>query len=188
MSIGIMLRKTTAIGILAAQLTLSAGCPQPASKQTSPSVTSSPDQEIEHFTVVETKNGRRKYEAFAERVAIYKATSQVLASDLHVKFFSSSDETFSTLTADSGFIDDRTKDMRALGHVVVVTQDSTRLESQELVWEHQQEKIRADGFVKITRRQDILTGIGLETDPQLKNIEIKKDMRATVRSQDASKF
>ncbi|OQY29932.1 MAG: LPS export ABC transporter periplasmic protein LptC [Candidatus Cloacimonetes bacterium 4572_55] len=147
-----------------------------------------PDQEIEKFTVIETKLGKRKYKAVAEHAKIFKDRGETVASQLEVVFYDQEGIPFSTLTSDSGLISEKTKNMRAAGNVVVVNRDSARLESEELKWDHGKEKIISDKFVKITRGRDTLTGIGLETDPQLKEIEIKKDVNAYLIDVDETQF
>lgn len=139
-----------------------------------------PTQEIEDFTIVETKGGDRIYEAEAAYAAIYKDKSEILTTDVHVIFYGE-EGGFSTLTADSAFIDEESKDMRAVGDVVVVTEDGVKLESEELIWKHRQERITSDHFVRLTRGRDVLTGIGLVTDAALQKAEILKDMKMEVR-------
>ncbi len=140
----------------------------------------SPDREIENFSIIQTRRGRKKYVANAIYAAIFKDSNQIVATTVEVDFYDDEGLPFSTLTADSGYIDEKTKDMRAVGNVVVVNRDSARLESEELKWDHKREKIVSDQFVKIIRGRDVLTGIGLESDAQIESVEIKKDVKAFV--------
>lgn len=147
-----------------------------------------PSHEIENFSVTETKNGQRRYVANAKFAAIYKENSEVITVEITVNFYDENQVPYTTLTADSGYIDEKTKDMRAVGHVVVVTKDNARLETESLQWQHATSLIISDDFVKITRGRDVLTGIGLKSDMRLEKFEIKKDMKAYVIDVDEDKL
>lgn len=77
------------------------------------------------------------------------------------------------LTADSAVIDDRTKDMTAIGNVVVKSDSNqTTLETSRLVWDQTTEKIRTNEYVVITSPTEVLEGHGLISDQYLTSYRI----------------
>jgi LPS export ABC transporter protein LptC len=72
----------------------------------------------------------------------------------------------------------------ATGHVVVVTVEGNRLETEELYWDRKNAKVSSDVFVRLTRGEDVITGIGFESDPNLERYEIRKNVQASVRERE----
>ncbi|MHA7111010.1 LPS export ABC transporter periplasmic protein LptC [Sunxiuqinia elliptica] len=68
------------------------------------------------------------------------------------------------------------KDQRweAQNDVVAVNPQGDTLKTEELIWEEEKGKIYSEQFVKIIRKDGVLTGIGLESDQNLSNWQIKK--------------
>jgi LPS export ABC transporter protein LptC len=99
-----------------------------------------------------------------------------LDGGLQVEFYSrSSGKRVSFLTADSAKIDDRTKNMLAWGHVVVIGDSShSRLETSILHWDNKTQKLYSTEFVKITSPGEKLQGYGFESDQNLTNYKIFK--------------
>jgi lipopolysaccharide export system protein LptC len=54
--------------------------------------------------------------------------------------------------------------------------------TEHLQFLNQQQKIVTDDFVRVERAGDVLTGVGFESDPQLKHFEFRSKVNATVRS------
>ena len=68
---------------------------------------------------------------------------------------------------------DRTKIMEARYNVIVENiQKDERLNTEELFWDQNSNKIYSNKFVKITRGEEVLTGDGLVSDQNFDNIEI----------------
>jgi LPS export ABC transporter protein LptC len=105
-------------------------------------------------------------------------------SRLRVDYFDEEGDVRSTLTATEGLLKRRTSDMEARGNVVVVAHDGTRLVTERLTWNERTGKIESDRFVRVTQGDDVFTGVGIEADPDLKNIKVKSDFKAFVRTPD----
>ena len=88
----------------------------------------------------------------------------------------------STLTACHGFLSTDSKDIRAEENVIMVSEEGTTLRTERLDWNQKAGLIKTDLPVTVERAQDILTGIGLEADRELKNIKILADVKIRVRS------
>ena len=79
------------------------------------------------------------------------------------------------LTADSAVIDDRSRDMIAIGNVVVVSDSSnTTLRTPRLVWDQRTERIRTDDEVSIISPTERIDGQGMESDQFLTSYRIFK--------------
>ena len=70
-----------------------------------------------------------------------------MSDGVRVFFFNSAGDTVSTLKALSGEINEQTNRMIVSGTVVLVSQDSTRLETDTLQWDRETERITGDGQV-----------------------------------------
>lgn len=57
-------------------------------------------------------------------------------------------------------------------NVVAVTKDNDTLKTELLYWDEKKDKIYSDQFVKFIRKEQIITGIGFESDLQMKNWKI----------------
>jgi LPS export ABC transporter protein LptC len=143
-----------------------------------------PDQEIDGFALTQTRDGQKVWILRADRALVFEEPGRVEMTSFRVDFFSEAGEVRSTLTAQNGLLLRRTNDMEAYGNVVVVAEDGTRLTTERLTWDERTGKIESDRFVRVVQGRDEFTGVGLEADPDLKNIRVKTEFRAYVRAQD----
>lgn len=143
-----------------------------------------PDQEVSDFAVTETDGGRLQWKLHARYAATYDARDQVIAQNVRVEFFDEKGEHSSTLTARSGELNQRTRNMTARGNVVLQTTEGTRLSTEELRFLDRENRIvvPVERLVRIERGGDVLTGYGFESDPDLTHYEFKRTVRATVRT------
>ncbi len=116
----------------------------------------------------------------ADTASVFREKKRVVAEVVRIDFFEG-DEHVSKLTADQGILLQATDDLEARGNVRVVTDDGAILTTRVLFWDHQRAKIHTDEFVRITRDDDVLTGVGMEADPGLDRIEIKEEVRGETR-------
>lgn len=142
-----------------------------------------PDQEITNFVLRQTdEEGRPEWLLKAITARVYDARDEVEADKVQIDFYDTAGTVSSVLTADLGVITRRTNDMRALGNVKVTNREGHELLTEELRYSTQRHQIYTDGFVRIIRGRDVLTGYGLATDPNLASeFEIQRDVQATVR-------
>ena len=79
------------------------------------------------------------------------------------------------LTSDSAIVDDRSRDMIAIGNVVVYSDSSkTTLRTERLVWEQSTELIRSDADVNIRTPTETIEGQGFVSDQLLTSYRIFK--------------
>ena len=87
----------------------------------------------------------------------------------------------SVLTADKGEYNQVSHDLTALGHVVITSQEGYVLETESLVWVNEGNEMHLESLVGFTRGRDVLTGYGLRGDPELRNVEIQRNVKAYLR-------
>lgn len=141
-----------------------------------------PDQEIDGFSLTQTADGRKLWTLSADHALIYEQADRVEMLKVHLDFFDRDGEVRSTMTSSQGNLLRRTNDMEALGNVVVTARDGTRLDTERLTWDERAGKIRSDRFVRVTKDKDVMTGVGLEADPDLTNVRVMSDFKAFVKT------
>ncbi len=168
--------------LLAAALAiLSLGCQSRTAPIPGVSNARLPDQEARDFTLTETSEGKKNWTLWASYAAMYNEQNLVDAKTIQIEFFDSKAKRYSTLVADRGLVDQRTNNLTALGRVRIVTESGVRMETDSLRWLNQSQKIVSDAFVRVTRKEDIVTGYGFESDPNLDHFHLKRAVRAEVR-------
>lgn len=143
-----------------------------------------PDQEARDFTLTETSEGRKNWTLWASYAAMYNDRNLVDAQTVRIEFFNSEGKRYSTLTADQGVVDQRSNNLEARGDVSVITETGVKMETDSLRWLNNAQKIVSDAFVRVTRKRDVVTGYGFESDPSLDNFYIRREVRAEVREED----
>ncbi len=161
-------------------LTVLLGCGQKAQPPSGATVPPGivPDQIIEGFTLVETENGKKQWALTAQRASNYEKQKTVNIEVVKIDFFRENEELYSTLTSDRGTISTTSNDMEAQGHVLVVSKDGAKLETERLRWDNARQKIMSEDSVRITRGKTVMTGVGLESDPSLAHVVIKEKFKA----------
>lgn len=61
----------------------------------------------------------------------------------------------------------------AKNNVVAVNPQGDTLKTEQLIWEQEKGKIYSEQFVKIIRKDQVITGVGFESDQDLSNWKIK---------------
>ena len=141
-----------------------------------------PDQICFDLDIAFVDSSTTKAIVKARRARVFLDSNRTfLDSGVTVRFFNRNGVLTGTLTADKVKINDLTMDMFATGKVVVIsnslhTNDNshTRLETEELEWNNDAQKIYSNVYVKITSPTEIIEGRGLEADESLNNYKIFK--------------
>ncbi|SYZ74512.1 conserved hypothetical protein [Candidatus Zixiibacteriota bacterium] len=141
-----------------------------------------PDQELRNAQIYLYNKGLRTTDVYADFIKKFEKHDSTIAWGLKVDFFDSTGKEISNLSADSGLIRERTNMMVAYGHVSVISQDSSHLETEELSWNAMENKIETDKFVTIVQHGDTLTGYGLEADQRLTHIKIKNQVSGRLKN------
>ncbi len=164
--------------ILLSLFLLSCSSQEPKPPQVSS--TETPDQILENSIIILTVNGVKSTVIKANYLAKYEKKDLTLAKVIQADFFDKDGKHTSILTGDSGTIQEHRQYLEVQGNVLVVTDEGMKLETTSLRWDPKINKIVTDDFVKITKKNDIITGYGLESDSELKNIKIKKNVKGQI--------
>ena len=177
------MRKTAVIPMLAAALAafLLLSCESVDEGGRSVYTEDVPDQEFSDFTTVESDSGVVKWVLAAPVARVYNASKLLVTDDPRIEFYNEDGTLASVLLARKGEFNQVTHDLTALGNVVVTSSEGYMLETESLVWVEKLEEIHTEDFVRFIKGEDILTGYGFRSDPDLKNVEIMKDVKAFLR-------
>jgi LPS export ABC transporter protein LptC len=177
----LLLAGALASGTLALVLS-SAGCHRRTAPVASSEELRVPDQEARDFTLTESAAGKKNWTLRAVYAAMYNQEHTVDAKTVTIDFFDQDGAHYSTLTAEQGEIDQTTNDLEARGNVRVTTKNNITMETDSLRFFNRTGKIVSDGFVKVTRQGDVLTGYGFESDATLEHFKLRHEVRAEVRT------
>ena len=180
------MRRTTTILMLAAALAVSIllSCEGVDENGRSVYTEDVPDQEFSDFTTVESDSGVVKWVLSAPVARVYNASKLLVTDDPRIEFYNQDGTLASVLLARKGEYNQVTHDLTALGDVIVTSSEGYMLETESLVWVEKLEEIHTEDFVRFIKGEDILTGYGFRSDPDLKNVEIMKDVKAFLRDEE----
>ncbi|MFH1823953.1 MAG: LPS export ABC transporter periplasmic protein LptC [Candidatus Firestonebacteria bacterium] len=125
------------------------------------------------FNLIQTINGAKKIEVDADEAQVYLKEKLMKFYNVQTKYFDKGKE-ISNLRSNEGTIYTDTNNMEVSGQVVLTTQANTTLETEKLKWSEKNNKLFTDEHVKITRGDNVMTGIGLESDLMLENVVMKE--------------
>ena len=139
-----------------------------------------PDSEVSGATIYLYDRQDVTTEIRADLIRRFESIDSTMGYVLDIDFFDSLGQVSSNLMGDSGVIREKSNRLQVYGRVVVVTQDSARLETDYLTWDPEIGKIQSDAYVKFTRHGDVMTGWGMEADPDLGRLKILSDVSGSV--------
>lgn len=135
-----------------------------------------PDAILKGATIYLYDRGKVTAEIQADSIIKYEANDSTVAFALDVNSYDSVGMVETHVVGDSGIIREKTGELYIYGNVDVTTAEGSRLQSEYLYWDSENELIKSDKFVRITKDQDVITGIGLESDEHLHRIRILKQV------------
>lgn len=139
-----------------------------------------PDEVFTDFVTQESDSGLVQWKLAAPRANRYSKKKIVMLKNPVIEFYNEAGRLQTTLTSDAGEYSEETRDMLAFGNVTVRSVEGDVLETDSLFWNSALDKILSNSFVKLTRGRDVITGYGLECDPDLDSVDIKRDVKATI--------
>jgi len=133
-----------------------------------------PDQESWNTTLIITYEGRKNGVLQAGHIQKYlKRKKTYIKDSLTVDFFDERGRHTSRLTARAGEVHDKTQDMMAYDHVVVVSDSGVTLYTDTLHWDNQNKKIYTHTPVMFITALDTLYGDQFQSDSRLENYTIR---------------
>ncbi|MFN8176468.1 MAG: LPS export ABC transporter periplasmic protein LptC [bacterium] len=140
-----------------------------------------PAEGMRGITLRNFREGDTRWVLQADTASVFRDRKRVEAQVVTINFFDG-DRHVSKLTSDRSVLLQATDDLEARGHVRVVSDEGAILTTDVLFWDHQRSRIHTDDPVQITRGDDVLTGVGMEADPGLSRVDLKREVRGSVRS------
>ena len=133
-----------------------------------------PIQQSWNSKILFTENGILKGILYTDYLEAFKKPKEKLLTNVKVEFFNSKGIKTSQLTSKKGRIDDISQDMFAIDSVVAINDSANvKLETEELMWRKEDQKIVSEKFVRITTETEIIEGYGLVSDQHIQNYVIK---------------
>ncbi|MFH1143542.1 MAG: LPS export ABC transporter periplasmic protein LptC [Candidatus Eisenbacteria bacterium] len=142
-------------------------------------------QAVEGMTLRESQEGKLRWVLNADTARVHEKDDLTILLGVQVDFYDAEGESISsTLTAREGQVDARTRGLIARREVVVLSREGHRLETEELRWDPELGKVVSERFVRLTKGGSVLTGIGIETDPELRSYAIRSEVEGHLREED----
>lgn len=108
------------------------------------------------------------------RTTIGSSTQQEFTEGIYCEFYDDSSRLKAKLTSRYAIRDETKQLMTARDHVVLVSADSSTLESEELIWDASRQVIYTNKFFKWTKGKEIGTGFFFESDQSFKKIRMRR--------------
>jgi len=159
---------------------LQLSCSEDAKDEIAYTASETPDEIVVDFLMQESDSGLMRWELTSPKARKYNTKKIIIMDKPTIRFYDDGGELQTTLTSDIGELRENSRDMLAVGNVVVVSVGGDVLETDSLLWVENKEKIISNSFVKLTRGNDIITGVGLDCDYNLSSVNILKDVKATI--------
>jgi LPS export ABC transporter protein LptC len=119
-----------------------------------------------------TNAGVRRAQLVGDTAYFYDDGNRVELRVVRIVFFGATGDSSSVLSGRTGRYDVRQKRVEGRGNVVVTSVDGKRLSSPHLVYDQFTNQITSDTNFTFTEPGRTLTGVGLRTDPQLRNVQV----------------
>ncbi len=138
-------------------------------------VESLPEQQTRSYHTQQSRAGVVEWELWGETAERFPDRSELELHGVRMIFYRDGEQD-AVLTSERGTVDEHTHRTTARGNVVVVSANGRRLESEILHWDPQRRRIHTDAFVRFTDGDQIVTGYGMETDPDLADLVIERQV------------
>ena len=138
-----------------------------------------PEQVTYDYHTTQSKGGTPVWELWGESALRYAGETRRELEGVRMVFYRDGVKD-AVLTSETGEIDETTQATVARGNVVVVSEDGRTLESEELYWDPERELIHTEVFVRFTDGDQVLTGYGMETDPDLTDLVILNQVKGEI--------
>lgn len=131
---------------------------------------------LENFTLIETSEGKKKWNLTAVSAYVYEEVINV--ESVKIKFFNEQENEYAWLKGNRGQLNIKNHNIIVRDSVLLITEDSTELYTDSLFWQNDLQIIITDARVKIIKKDStVIEGNGLKTTPDLEKIEIIGDIK-----------
>lgn len=151
------------------------GCEEKIKPSVLPTVESKnlPQQESWDSHIVISDSGKVRAVIDGGYLRVYEGSRQTqMSNGVVVHFFNTDQQQTSVLTSREAIVDEATNNLEAIGDVLVVSSDSTKLRTEHLYWDNKRQLVHTPEFVRIVSPKEKLQGHGFESDQSLRNYKI----------------
>ncbi|MDD5772894.1 MAG: LPS export ABC transporter periplasmic protein LptC [bacterium] len=142
-----------------------------------------PQLVIDKFSITATNMGKTEWIFHARKAVVFEDKNLIDADEINIDFFidKKGEEISSHLVAIKGNVNTKTNDMEAVGAVVLTSGSGNTLFTEKVKWLSAAQKFFTEEAVKVEKKDSIITGIGMEADPNLENVRIFKDVKVEAK-------
>jgi LPS export ABC transporter protein LptC len=140
----------------------------------------SPDATIEKFHLVSSFKGVKRWELYSDMARLYQTQKLAYSDNIYAQYYKDN-KLVSTLTADKAIINTDTNATEADGHVVLITENKSQLDTDKLNWNPDTDEIKTDEKVHVLKGSNEITAVGMVADTELNNIQFSRDVHSKVR-------
>ncbi len=136
-----------------------------------------PGLEAENFTMLYSDSAIIRFKLITPRMIQYDQEKEPFTEfpdGVEIEKFDGQMRIVSRITANYARLLNKENKWIAKNNVVAINEAGDSLKTEELIWEEGSGRIYSDQFVKIIREDQIINGIGFESDQSMQNWEIKK--------------
>jgi len=133
-------------------------------------------EKIDEAEMLHTENGFLKVKIVAANIERFKDSQPqlVFSNGIKVVFYNDTGSVVSVLTAFNAYVDENSKIMTATDSVVLTSYEGKKLETEELIWDENKNKIHTDKKVLITTNKEVVEGEGFESNLDFSKYSISK--------------
>jgi LPS export ABC transporter protein LptC len=157
---------------LAAAAAAACGSNKPPTLPTRDAIPDSADQVmfgLRHFL---WNGGIRRAQLLADTAFFYDQMNRIELHKVKTIFYTAAGDSNAVMTALRGTYDVRQQRLDGRGDVQITTVDGKRLASPHLVYDRVVNQVTSDTNFVFNEPGRTVTGIGLRTDPQLRNVQV----------------
>ena len=146
-----------------------------------PALERAPQQVMQQMELRQTSARGLLWVLEAEEARLYADNEPMDLTGLTIRFYDGKPTVQSVLTSREGQVHQKEKTLAAQDSVIVVTQEGDRLETEYLEWDPETERVTTPTPFTLYTGPDVITGIGIDADPDLREYTIHRQLRAVVR-------
>ena len=158
------------LGVAAAAAACGSGADAPGS--TRDALPDSADQVMIGLRHQLTNAGVRRAKLYADTAFFYDEGNRIELRNVRTVFFTATGDSNAVMTGRRGTYDVRQQKLDGRGDVLLVSQEGKRLASPHLVYDRIANQVTSDTTFTFTEPGRALSGVGLRTDPQLRNVQV----------------
>lgn len=135
-----------------------------------------PSQEATNFQTIFTNSGEVRFSLKAPKLLRFENDGKPFVEfpeGIELVKYDDEQNIISSITANYAKQFPKEDKWEAKNNVIATNLKGDTLKTEHLIWEEKAEKIYTDEFVKIIRPDQIITGIGFESDQSMENWRIK---------------